>query len=155
MPKPTPRDSKIDILKEQGALNPRPEAVRDRLFQVGGFFDPRDLVQVKYEMLRRVQEEDASVTDASSAFGLSRVAFYQAQKRFKEEGLVGLLPRQRGPKQGHKLTDEVMMFLDQALKKDPAPDTGALVQLLKEHFGLSVHVRSIERALVRRQKKGR
>jgi hypothetical protein len=40
-------------------LNPSPERVTDELFQE--FFDPRDLVQVKYEMLRRVQTEGQPV----------------------------------------------------------------------------------------------
>lgn len=46
--------SKASVLAEEGTLNPAPEKVSDPKFQEDGFFDPRDIVQVKYEMLRRV-----------------------------------------------------------------------------------------------------
>ena len=64
--------SKADALLEDGALNPAPEKVRDAKFWQNDFFDPRDTVQVKYEMLRRVSVENASVTDASEEYGVSR-----------------------------------------------------------------------------------
>ena len=69
-------DTKLRTLQQQGTLNPRPKAVRDELFLQDDFFDPRDLVQVKYEMLRRVQTEGKSVTDAAASFGFSQPSFY-------------------------------------------------------------------------------
>ena len=68
--------SKSDALAEDGALNPAPEKVRDLKFQEGGFFDPRDIVQVKYEMLRRASVEKASVTEVSEEYGVSRPTYY-------------------------------------------------------------------------------
>lgn len=59
-------------------------------------FDPRDLVQVKYEMLRRVSAEGHSVVQSAKAFGLSRPSFYQAQAALQREGLAGLLAKKRG-----------------------------------------------------------
>ena len=41
------KDSKLEALREQGTLNPRPREVTDPLFAKDSFFDPRDLVQVK------------------------------------------------------------------------------------------------------------
>ena len=64
-----------------------------------------------YEMLRRVQADGNSITDAAASFGFSRPSFYQAQAAFEQDGLAGLVPRQRGPKQAHKLTDEVLAFI--------------------------------------------
>ena len=92
-------------MPEHGALHPRPHQVHDPLFQRSAFFDPRDLVLVKYEMLRRVRVEGQSVTQVAERFGFSRVAFYQAMAAFQKQGLVGLLPRRRGPKAASKLTD--------------------------------------------------
>ena len=63
---PQPLDSKGESLRQQGVLNPHPQKVADPLFLRGEFFDPRDLVQVKYEMLRRVRVEGASVTEVVS-----------------------------------------------------------------------------------------
>ena len=145
--------SKLQALRETGTLNPHPEKVTDPLFQEEEFLDPHDLVQVKYEMLRRAQKEGTSILSAASAFGFSRPVFYQAQKLFEQEGLAGLLPQRRGPKQAHKLTGEVMEAVQQALAQDPALRAPALARLVKERFGLSVHPRSIERALSRQEKK--
>jgi hypothetical protein len=91
------QDPKIRALQQQGTLNPRPKAVRDPLFLQDDFFDPRDLVQVKYEMLRRVRTEGQSVTDAAVSFGFSRPSFYQAQSAFEDDGLAGLVHRPVNP----------------------------------------------------------
>jgi transposase len=153
MPTPTLSDPKLKALREQGTLNPHPENVKDPLFLEDGFFDPRDLLQVKYEMLRRVRTEKSPVTPVAAAFGVSRVTFYQVSKRFDEEGMAGLFPRLRGPKAAHKLTEEVMAFLEAALAKDVSLRPQALAELVREQFDISLHPRSIERALARRKKK--
>jgi len=150
-----PADAKADALRESGTLNARPEAVGEPLFGQEAFFDPRDLVQVKYEMLRQVDVEGVSASAAAARFGFSRVAFYQARRRFEQEGLAGLLPRPRGPKRAHKLSEEVMRFLEAALAEERSLRAPALSALVEERFGLSVHPRSIERALARRRKRGR
>jgi hypothetical protein len=71
-------DRKLNSLRQGNALHPNARGVTDGLFQAGDFFDARDLVQVKYEMLRRVRKHGASVVEASSAFGLSRPTYYEA-----------------------------------------------------------------------------
>jgi transposase len=149
------QDSKRTALREHGALNARARAVKDPLFQNSEFFDPRDLVLVKYEMLRRVRVEGLSVAAAAKAFGFSRVAFYQALAAFQKEGLPGLLPRRRGPKAANKLTDTVLEFIDQQRAADGNLRAPQLAVLLRQHLHLAVHPRSIERALARRAKKGR
>jgi len=151
---PEKQDGKAEALREQGALHPHPEAVKDELFLESEFFDPRDLVMVKYEMLRQARVEGQSITQAAAAFGLSRVTFYEAQAAFAEGGLPGLIPKRRGPKGAHKLTDEVLAFLDQERAQDKRLRAPILVDKIQERFGISVHPRSIERALARRQKGG-
>jgi transposase len=148
-------DSKTRILREHGGLNPRAQQIRDPLFQHSEFFDPRDLVLVKYEMLRRVRVEGQSVTQAARTFGFSRVAFYQARAAFRDQGLPGLLPKRRGPKHAHKLTEPVLEFIDQKRAADSNLRASALAAMIRAQLGLSVHPRSIERALMRRAKKGR
>jgi hypothetical protein len=66
-----PKDDKTESLRKYGALNPNPQKVVEEKFSdsVLEFFDPRDLVQVKYEMLRAVDKEGRSVKQASEAFG--------------------------------------------------------------------------------------
>ena len=149
------KDAKLGALQQQGTLNPRPKDVRDELFLQDDFFDPRDLVQVKYEMLRRVQTEGKSVTGASANFGFSRPSFYHALSAFEQDGLAGLVPRKRGPKQAHKLTEEVLSFIGEMRQKEPSMRLPDLVKLIQERFGTKVHPRSIERSLLRHQKKRR
>lgn len=147
------KDPKLETLQKQGALNPRPQDVKDELFVEGGFFDSHDLVQVKYEMLRRVQADRKSISDAAAAFGLSRPSFYQARLAFEQDGLAGLVPHKRGPKQAHKLTEEVMRFIAGVRAGEPSIRPPELARLVREHFGTTVHPRSIERSLLRHQKK--
>ncbi len=144
--------SKIDTLKEHGTLNPSAESVTDSLFIEHDFFDPYDLMQVKYEMLRRVYKDGESVKKASSAFGFSRLSFYRIQEAFKKNGLGGLILKKRGPRQAHKLSEEIMEFVEKAIKKDKSLQSSDIKKLIEENFNITVHTRSIERALVRRKK---
>ena len=153
MPKTPSQDAKRRALQEHGCLIPRPEDVRDELFLRGDFFDPRDLVQVKYEMLRRVQTDGHTVSEAAAAFGFSRPSFYQAEAAFEQQGLVGLVPHKRGPKEAHKMTQQVMSFIRERRQQDPSLRAPALAQLIRERFDVVVHPRTIERSLVRSQKK--
>jgi transposase len=145
--------SKLDALKKQGAVNPHPDRVRDPLFGADEFFDARDLVQVRYEMLRRVEVEGHAVTQACRAFGFSRPVFYKVRAALEREGLPGLVPKRRGPRGGHKLTAEVMKGIGEVLAEDRSLGAEAMVDLVEERYGVRVHVRSIQRALARRQKK--
>jgi transposase len=149
------KDAKSEALRESGALNPHPQLVTDPLFLGHEFFDARDLVQVKYEMLRRVQLDGLSITEAARAFGFSRPSFYQALAQFEQRGLPGLIRRRPGPQRASKLSDDVVKFLEEQLALDALLRAPALAQRVREQFGLSVHPRSVERALRRRQKKGR
>jgi transposase len=150
---PRPLDSKGESLRQQGVINPHPEKVADPLFLRGEFFDPCDLVQVKYEMLRRVRVEGAAVTEVTQAFGFSRPVFYQAQALFHRAGLPGLIPQRPGPRRAHKLSELIVDFLLQHQLREPLLRAPALSELLREHFDLVIHPRSIERALERRRKK--
>ena len=147
-------DSKLDTLGQNGTLNAHPEDVTDGLFSDSVFFDPRDLLQVKYEMLRRVRQDGMSISKAVRMFGFSRVSYYQIQHAYDQQGLAGLMPRQRGPRHAHKLTGEVMAFISACKNKKASLHASDLAIRIKQHFGLSVHPRSIERALQRQQKKG-
>lgn len=145
-------DDKTESLRRHGCLNPDPDRVSDELFDRGEFFDAEDLVQVKYEMLRRVRAEQQTVSHAAKDFGFSRPAFYEAQHHFDQEGLVGLVPKKRGPRAGHKLTPEIVDELEQARHEDPSLGVGDLVELVRTRFKKQVHRRTVERALGRRKK---
>jgi transposase len=150
-----PQDPKVEALREEGSLNPRPQDVADPAFQDDEFFDPRDLVQVKYEMVRRVRTEGRTVTEATRAFGFSRPTFYVAKSALQEEGLPGLIPKKRGPRGGHKVTPEVLEYIREEREKNPSIRTQELLKLLEDRFGLTVHRRTMERSVERSKKKRR
>jgi transposase len=153
--RPPKTDPKLRALKQSGTANPRPQDVRDPAFLEGDFFDPHDLTQVKYEMLRRVRTERQSVTKASAMFGVSRPTFYKAQTDFDRNGLVGLLPAKRGPRQPHKITPEVARFIEEAVASGDDADAARLAEHITERFGLVVHQRTVKRTLARLKKKAR
>ena len=72
-------DAKSSALRQRGCLHPHAHQVSDERFAANAFFDPRDLLQVKYEMLRRVRVDGYTVSRSAASFGLSRPSFYQAR----------------------------------------------------------------------------
>ncbi len=151
-PKRKEADQKTSELRRTGTLNPRPNAVSDSLFKENPFFDPKDLLQVRYEMLRRHSVEGVSIVDVATTFGVSRPTVYQAQAGFQKGGLSGLLPKHRGPKQGHKLSAEVVEYVRNLRAADSGMTTVACIQAVQGNFGITVHRRSLERALASKKK---
>jgi transposase len=151
---PSDRQQKRRTLRRQGTLNLRSKSVTHSLFQNSDFFDPDDLLQVKYEMLRQVRVDRNSIKEAAHAFGLSRPSFYQAQAAFQQDGVFGLLPHKRGPQGGHKLTDEVMEFVVWQQSEDALLTAEELAAAVQKRFQVRVHPRSIQRRL-RAEKKRR
>lgn len=146
-------DAKAVALRREGALHPNPNLVQDEAFREGEFFDARDLVQVRYEMVRRHQVDGKTVTTVAGAFGVSRQAFYTTEAAFEKMGISGLLPRRRGPQRAHKCTDEVLDFVEEW--RAASPTENDVSEAIKKRFGVSINPRSIERALARRKKKRR
>ena len=97
-------DPKVQALRAERSLNPRPEAVSDERFSSSEFLDARDLVQVKYEMVRRARVDGEPVRRAASAFGFSRPSFYAAERALDEGGLAALVPARPGPRRALMLS---------------------------------------------------
>ena len=150
-PRGSAEDPKATALRESRCLNPHPEQVTDEAFGAEDFFDARDMVQVKYEMVRRVRVDGAPVTAAAAAFGYSRPSYYQAAAALASSGLEGLVPAKPGPRGGHKLTEQVLAWAEEQLAADPALTAARLADPIAGEFGVRVHPRSIERALARRR----
>ena len=154
MAKRPPDDPKVAALRAAGALHPRPQSVRDQAFvNDDDFFDSRDRVQVKYEMLRRHRVDGRPVSQVAETFGVSRQAFYVADQAFQEKGIPGLLPRSRGPRRNHKCTEEVLDFVERWHAGQDVRGRETPAEAVRRHFGITVHPRSLDRALARRKKK--
>src|SRR5262245_32456019 len=113
------KKSKLVALRQNNVLNPSPNNVVDPLFEESTFFDKNDLVQVKYEMLRQNLKDKEPVSKASKAFGFSRVTFYESKRMFEQEGILGLVPKARGPKSGYKLSPEMIDLALEKMKLNP------------------------------------
>lgn len=155
MPKQSPPQTKRQALQASGTFNLRSTKVRHALFQRSEFFDPEDLLQLKYETLRALKAEGRSIAQAANEFGLSRPTIYQAQANFAEKGVEGLLPHKTGPKHPRKLTPEVRQHLQELAEAQPAIGAAELARRVRQRFNVKLHPRTIEKALHRRAKRGR
>jgi transposase len=153
MPVARGKHDKQAVLRQHATLNPRPGGVTHALFEASEFFDPDDLLQVKYEMLRLVNIDKRPISEAAKSCGFSRPSFYQAQAAFQQGGLAGLIAHKPGPHGGHKLTPAVMEFLTKARTTDPLVRAERLAEWVHQRFGVQVHPRSIERQLLRKKKR--
>ena len=108
---------------------------------------------MRYEMVRRHQIDGIAISEAAAAFGVTRPTFYKAQSALQAGGLVGLLPGRRGPKAGHKVSAEVIAFVTDLRAERPEVMTSQCVDAIESRFGITVHRRSLERALARKKKR--
>jgi transposase len=151
---PARSPAKRQALRASGTFNPRADQVHNQLFEQSDFFDPEDILQLKYETLRALEKEDYSIAQAAGEFGLSRPTIYQAQDQFAQGGLEGLLPRKRGPKSAHKLTAEVRQHLEELRAAQPELDSSQLARRVRQRFKVKLHPRTIEKALKTKGKRG-
>ena len=143
---------KESYLQDHGVLNPHPENVQDELFLANEFFDPRDLLQVRYEMIRRHRVDKTSVKETSEQFGVSRVTFYQIAESYDNLGFIGLIPQKPGPKSYTKCTQEVLEFVKQLRSQQPDLTWKDIIHEVYEEFGVTLHHRTIEKRLASEKK---
>lgn len=147
------QDSKAHFLAQRGALHPHPEQVQDVLFRGSLFFDARDLIQVRYEMVRRHRIDGQSVPQVARSFGVSRQSLYLLIRTSRDRGLLGLFPRKRGPKAAHKCTDEVLAFVRARQSPASSLTSDETLIAIQEHLGIRLHRRTLERQLAMLGKK--
>ena len=152
---PPDPQAKQKALQTAGTFNPRSGQVRHPLFQQSSFFDPEDLLQLKYETLRALEVERCPIAKAAREFGLSRPTIYEAQTQFEQRGLEGLLPHKRGPKAAHKLTAEIRQYLQQQAAAEPGVKAEELARRVRQRYTVQLHPRSIQKALQAKAKRGR
>lgn len=140
-------------LRKAGTLNRTPENVSDPMFAASDFFDARDLLQVRYEMVRLVRIGQATLAQAAARFGVSRPTCFRMVKAFDSGGLQGLIPAPRGPRGPHKITAQMLRFVDEYRARHGHVGARRLVPLIEAEFGVRVHPRGLEKALERIQKK--
>jgi hypothetical protein len=144
-------DPKVTALRESRCLNPHRGQVTDPAFLTEEFFDARDAVQVKYEMVRRVMVDGAPGHRQRSRVRYSRPGYCRAAAALAESRLDKLVPAKPGPRGGHKLSGEILAWAGQQLAADPGLRPASLAEPIAAEFGVRVHPRSVKRALARRR----
>ena len=144
----TMTDTKTERLRRSGTLNPRPDAVTDALFRDSAFFDPRDLLQVRYEMVR-CTERGVPLKEAAARFGTSVPTCVRANRAFRERGLQGLIPQRRGPRAAHKITPQILAFVEHLRAEHGPLGSRRLVPLIEARFGVRIRPRSLDKALAK------
>jgi transposase len=137
--------TKDDNLKESGAFNNNYANVKADIFNSSPFFDKRDVVQVKYEMLRAASNDEDSITAIADAYGFSRKSFYQVSKAFEATGLCSLVPQKKGPKRPSKLNSEAVAFITAFSKEHKNAKASDVSAALEAERGIKVHPRTIYR----------
>ncbi len=143
--------SKAKTLIESGSFNRNADSVRNPMFRSNPYFDPQDLVQVKYEMLRAVKTNGLNVSEASLQFGFSRTAYYKIEKRFYDAGIDGLCAKKTGPKFPSKITPDIIEFVAQLKGDDPGIINDNIVERIREEKGVSIHKRSLQRVQAKKK----
>ena len=153
MAKPKKPDQKTLELKRTGTLNSRPGVCVRRSVQRKSILRSQgSYFRFATRCCADTCVEEVSIVDVAAKFGVSRPTVYQAQAAFQQDGLIGLLPKHRGPKEGHKLSAEVIEYVRTLRAAEPGLTTVACVQAVQGKFGITVHRRSLERALASKKK---
>jgi transposase len=139
--------AKEDTLKENGSYNNSFERVSAGIFKTNPFFDRKDVVQVKYEMIRAASHNEGSVTEIADAYGFSRKSYYQINETFKTGGIAALIPLKTGPKGAFKLTPEVLAFIDSYIADHKNAKPKDISAALMAEKGVNIHIRTIYRYL--------
>lgn len=136
---------KDEMLRKNGTYNKRHGKVKCAQFLEDAFYDPKDLVQVKYEMLRDAEVTGRTVKEAAGDYGFSRAAYYTVKEGFGQQGMAALFPKKPGPKQPRKLTAELQGFVDEFRRLNPDAGTLEIADAIFEQKGVEIGRRTIER----------
>ena len=141
--------TKIQRLSETRTLNPDPESVTDPLFANSSFFDPKDLLQVRYEMVRSHIKE-TTLKETAARYGMSVATCVRLKRTYREGGLHALIPGRRGPRGPRKITPEMLDFAKEYLEHHGDTSIRTLAKLVSEQFEVSIHFSALHRALAKK-----
>jgi len=138
-------ESKKIFLEQEGLLNAKPERVSHPLFETLDFFDPFDLPQVRYEMIRSARVEKLPVAGACKLFGFSREYFYKLERDFMARGYVALLGSTMGRRPILALNQEIVNFIVHRKMEQTGLSGERLRQEIQELYKVDCSRRTVER----------
>ena len=137
--------TKDECLKESGCFNTNHANVTAGIFGSSPFFDKKDAVQVKYEMVRAASGGEGSITEVAGAYGFSRKGYYQISKALEAGGICALIPKKKGPKGPSKLGPEAAEFIALFFSEHKGATAKQASAALEREKGIRVHPRTIYR----------
>jgi len=140
-------ETKKDFLNKEGLLNRRPERITHPLFLTLDFFDPLDLPQVKYELMRSARVDNISVTEACRLFGFSREYFYRLEKAFMKHGYVSVIGSAMGRRPIIALNQEIVSFIVHRKMEEPRLSGKALRKEILHQYSIDCSGRTVERII--------
>jgi len=140
-------DTKKKFLEQEGLINPKPERVSHPLFETLNFFDPLDLPQVRYEMIRAARVGNISVSEACKLFGFSREYFYKLERSFMARGYVALLGSTMGRRPIIAINQEVVNFIVHRKIEEPKVSGENLRQEIRRLYNVDCSRRTVERTV--------
>lgn len=144
-------EDKEVYLKGHNSFNHGHLNVSADIFKDTPFFDARDIVQVKYEMLRCVANGEKMVTQAAAEHGFSREAFYKNKAMFESGGIEALIPKKTGPKGSHKFNEQGKVFVSDYVKASPDAKSAEIAKQMEKQIGLKIHPRTIHRYMQKKR----
>ncbi|BDG07411.1 helix-turn-helix domain-containing protein [Anaeromyxobacter paludicola] len=107
---------------------------------------PEDEAAADLAMLIEGETSGRPLPVVLAEFGRSRSTYYEKLRRFREQGLSGLLARPPGPRGPWRRPMAVVQFIVTARLKEPERSAAAIADDLARQ-GHAVSVRSVERTL--------
>ncbi len=141
------KNKKNEFLEKEGLLNPKPERISASLFADTDFFDPLDLPQVRYEMLRSARIEKTPVTKSCELFGFSREYFYKLERIFMARGLVSLLGAPKGRRPLIAINQEIVNFIVHQKIDNPKLSGEDLRNRIRKLYKIDCSRRTVERII--------
>jgi hypothetical protein len=105
-----------------------------------------DSVALDLAMLIEGETSGRPLEEILAKFGRSRTAYYEKLRRFKDEGVNGLVAKPPGPHGPWRRSHEVVRFVVTARLRDPSRGPESIAADLAR-LGHDVSVRSVERTL--------
>ena len=139
------KKSKRAFLKNEGLLNTKPQRVSHPLFETLDFFDPSDLPQIRYEMVRAARVEKMSVAAACKLFGFSREYFYKLERAFMARGYVAMLGSTMGRRPIIALNQEIINFVTHRKIQEPRISGESLHKEIEKIYKVTCSIRTVER----------
>ncbi len=105
-----------------------------------------DVASLDLLMLIEGETSGAPLDEVLARFGRSRSAYYEKLRRFRENGLEGLIARPPGPRSAWRRPLEVVRHIVRTRLREPERSAAAIAEELAG-LGHEVSVRSVERTL--------